>query len=80
MIKKAYRKAAIQWHPDKHSNSTEEEQLAAEAKFKDIGEAYACLSDAKKRQMYDDGADIEEINQGGPSGGGMGGMNPNDIF
>ena len=45
--------------------------------FKDIGEAYAVLSDAKKRQMYDDGADIEEIEQGGS---GMGGMNPNDIF
>ena len=29
--------------------------------------------------MYDDGADIEEINQGG-GGGGMGGMNPNDVF
>ena len=46
--------------------------------FKDVGEAYSILSDAKKRQMYDDGADIEELNQGG--GGGMGGMNPNDIF
>ena len=45
--------------------------------FKDCGEAYSILSDPKKRQMYDDGADIEELNQGG---GGMGGMNPNDIF
>ena len=48
-------------------------------KFKEVGEAYAILSDAQKRQMYDDGADLEEINQGG-GGGGMGGMNPNDIF
>lgn len=44
--------------------------------FKDVGEAYALLSDPKKRQRYDDGADIEEIEQGG----GAGGMNPNDIF
>lgn len=54
--------------------------MAAEAKFKDIGEAYGCLSDPKKRQMYDEGADIEEINQGGPGAGGMGGMDPSDIF
>jgi len=77
-VKKAYKKAAVKWHPDKHSNSTEEQRIEAEAKFKDIGEAYAVLSDQKKRQMYDDGADIEEINQGG--GGMGGGMNPNDIF
>ena len=32
--------------------------------FKDIGEAYSVLSDSQKRQMYDDGADMEEINQG----------------
>lgn len=70
---------AIKWHPDKHSQGTEEEQKAAEAKFKDIGEAYGVLSDQKKRQMYDEGADIDEINQGGGCGG-MGGMNPNDIF
>ena len=44
-IKKAYRKAAVQWHPDKHSNGTEEEQKEAEARFKDIGEAYSVLSD-----------------------------------
>lgn len=34
----------------------------ADRMFKDIGEAYAVLSDQKKKQMYDDGADIEEIN------------------
>ena len=44
-IKKAYKKAAIKWHPDKHSSGTEEEQKEAEAKFKDIGEAYSVLSD-----------------------------------
>ncbi len=45
-VKKAYRKKAVQWHPDKHANSSPEEQKEAEAKFKDIGEAYAVLSDA----------------------------------
>ncbi len=79
-VKKAYRKKAVQWHPDKHANSSAEEQKEAEAKFKDIGEAYAVLSDAQKRKMYDEGADIEEIDQGGHGCGGGGGMNPNDIF
>lgn len=79
-VKKAYRKKAILWHPDKHANSTEEEQKTAEATFKDIGEAYGVLSDQQKRKMYEDGADIEEINQGGGHGHGGGGMDPNDIF
>ena len=77
MIKKAYRKMAIQWHPDKHANGTEEEKAEAEKKFKEIGEAYAILSDSQKRQRYDAGEDVEEIEQGK---GGMGGMDPNDIF
>lgn len=48
-IKKAYRKKAVEWHPDKHNTKTEEEVKEAEAMFKDIGEAYAVLSDPKKR-------------------------------
>lgn len=76
-IKKAYRKKAIEWHPDKHNTKSEEEVKHAEAMFKDVGEAYAILSDPQKKQRYDDGEDIEEIEQGA---GGMGGMNPNDIF
>ena len=78
MIKKAYRKMAIQWHPDKHANGTEEEKAEAEKKFKEIGEAYAVLSDPQKRQRYDAGEDVEEIEQG--KGGMGGGMDPNDIF
>lgn len=76
-IQKAYKKAALLWHPDRHSSKSEEERKEAEIKFKEIAEGYEVLNDPKKRQMYDDGMDLEEINQGGPSGGGM---NPNDVF
>jgi len=48
-IKKAYKKLAIKWHPDKNPNNTKE----AEEKFKVIAEAYAVLSDEKKRKHYD---------------------------
>lgn len=48
-VKKAYRKAALRWHPDKNRDNEAE----AEAKFKAVGEAYAVLSDAEKRAVYD---------------------------
>lgn len=47
-IKKAYRKLAMRFHPDKNSNNKEFEE-----KFKDIGEAYQTLSDDTKRTKYD---------------------------
>jgi DnaJ family protein C protein 7 len=67
-IKKAYRLGAMKWHPDKWSTGTEEEKQNAEVMFKEIGECYGVLGDEKKKKMYDDGHDIEEINQGGGGG------------
>jgi len=94
-IKKAYRKAALKWHPDKNQDKKEE----AEEKFKDIAEAYDVLSDPEKKTIYDQYGE-EGLKGGGAPGaaGGSGGYSeggpgpggpgfhyefrgdPNDIF
>ena len=79
-IKKAYRKQALKWHPDRWSSASEEEKTKAEKNFKDIGEAYAILSDPKKKERYDNGWDINDIEQGFPGGGFGGGIDPTQIF
>ena len=65
-IKKAYRKKAIQYHPDKNPGDKE-----AEEKFKEAAEAYEVLSDPQKRQRYDQYGFAGMGGAGGFSGGGM---------
>ena len=66
-IKKAFRKLAHQYHPDKQGGN--------EAKFKEINEAYQILSDDGKRATYDTyGSDFNGANMGGQPGGGFGGF------
>lgn len=90
-IKKAYRKSALKWHPDKNQDRKQE----AEEKFKDIAEAYDVLSDPQKKDIYDKYGE-EGLKGGGASGDNAGaeGMptgsspgfsyhfsgDPNDIF
>jgi curved DNA-binding protein len=53
VIKKAYRKLALKWHPDRHQSGDEKKAQEAEAKFKGISEANEVLSDPEKRKKYD---------------------------
>lgn len=52
-IKKAYKKLALKWHPDRQGGKSDKEKKEAEEKFKDIGFAYSILSDPEKKQRYD---------------------------
>lgn len=63
-IKKAYRRKALECHPDRHANATDAVKKEQEKKFKDIGEAYEVLSDAKKKSRYDSGHDMEDFDSG----------------
>lgn len=52
-IKKAYRRLALRYHPDKHTSSSEDVRAEAALKFQQIGFAYSVLSDDKRRSKYD---------------------------
>ncbi|MDP3994427.1 MAG: DnaJ C-terminal domain-containing protein [bacterium] len=70
-IKRAYRKQALEWHPDRHKDDKE----TAEKRFKEINEAYQVLSDTQKKSAYDQyGHDA--FSPGGMSGGSGGAGNP----
>jgi len=76
-IKKRYRKLAREWHPDSKPGDT-----AAEVRFKEIGEAYAVLSDPEQRQQYDGVRAMSRggarFTAGGPGGAGSAGFE--DVF
>ena len=76
-LKKAYRKLAMQYHPDRNPGDA-----AAEAKFKDVSEAYEILKDEQKRAAYDRYGHAAFENGGGPQAGGFdfGGAGLGDIF
>ncbi len=83
-LKKAYRKPALKYHPDRNKGNAE-----AEEKFKEVNEAYSVLSDETKRSQYDQlGPDaFEQAQQGGGAGGnpfggfgGFSGSGMDDIF
>src|ERR1700733_12938940 len=73
-IKKAYRKVAMQFHPDRNPGDK-----VAEEKFKEAAEAYEVLSDADKKAQYDRFGHAG-LGGGGRGGFGGGGMNTEDIF
>ncbi len=62
-IKKAYKKMARIWHPDRNNKGTEEEKKQAEKKFKDINEAHNVLTDPQKKQIVDQGGDPDDPNR-----------------
>lgn len=71
-IKKAYRKQALEWHPDRHK----EDKEAAEKRFKEINEAYQVLSDHDKKAAYDQFGHEAFAPGGGFGGGGFPGGGP----
>ena len=77
-IKKAYRRLAVKYHPDKNRDNSKE----AEEKFKEVSEAYKILSDGEKRKIYDEYGHAGLQADVGAGGGGFTGfdVDPRKIF
>jgi DnaJ family protein A protein 1 len=71
-LKKAYRKQALKYHPDKNPDAGD--------KFKDISQAYETLADPDKREIYDEFGEQGIKEGGGGHGGGGGFTSPMDMF
>eukprot|EP00612_Vaucheria_litorea_P008370 CAMPEP_0171474290 /NCGR_PEP_ID=MMETSP0946-20130122/2342_1 /TAXON_ID=109269 /ORGANISM="Vaucheria litorea, Strain CCMP2940" /LENGTH=501 /DNA_ID=CAMNT_0012004203 /DNA_START=23 /DNA_END=1528 /DNA_ORIENTATION=- len=81
-IKRAYRKAALKWHPDRQNGKTDGEKEKAEKVFREINDAYSVLSDPTKKNRYDSGVDAEDLDNP-HAGHGMsshGGIDPNLLY
>lgn len=82
-LKKAYRKLAMKWHPDKHPDPKAKKK--AEEMFKDIAEAYDVLSDKEKKKIYDEYGE-DGLKQGAPGSAGgtttfvYHGVDPSELF
>lgn len=69
-VKKAYRRLALIYHPDKHASATDEAKADVSVKFQQIGFAYAVLSDEKRKEKYDKtGSTSEGFDLGGGEAG-----------
>lgn len=74
-IKKAYRKLALRYHPDRQGDKSEREKKEAEDKFKEISFAYSILSDPEKKQKYDQFGITDDQQMGGGAE-----FDPSEIF
>ena len=75
-LKKAYRKVAMKYHPDRQTDKSDAEKKEAEERFKEAAEAYSVLSDKDKRARYDQfGHAGVDGNSAGGFGGGLNDIN-----
>ena len=70
-LKKNYKRLCLKYHPDRQAGKSEEEKKQCEEKFKDVQEAYECLSDPNKRAHYDRFGSMEGYGQGWSAGADM---------
>ena len=70
-LKKQYRKMCLKYHPDRQAGKSDDEKKKAEEDFKDVQEAYECLSDANKKAYYDRYGSMDNYGQGWSGGADM---------